>query len=71
MNPAHLTPRLARRQKLILGRMGVVTPPPDLALSLDEPAQSPLKPEQPGSGEPDKAAAVKPVSAVVAGKPIK
>jgi monofunctional biosynthetic peptidoglycan transglycosylase len=31
MNPAHPTPRLARRHKLILGRMGVVTPPPDLA----------------------------------------
>jgi monofunctional biosynthetic peptidoglycan transglycosylase len=30
MNPSHPTPRLARRQKLILGRMGIVTPPPEL-----------------------------------------
>ena len=29
MNPAHPTSRLARRQKLILARMGAVTPPPE------------------------------------------
>jgi monofunctional biosynthetic peptidoglycan transglycosylase len=29
MNPAHQTPGLVKRQKLILARMGVVTPPPE------------------------------------------
>lgn len=29
MNPSRLTSRLARRQRLILGRMGAVTPPPE------------------------------------------
>jgi monofunctional glycosyltransferase len=37
MNPAHPTPRLMRRQKLILGRMGIVAPPPDLSTSTAEP----------------------------------
>jgi monofunctional glycosyltransferase len=40
MNPAHLTPGLARRQKLILSRMGVFTPPPDLA-TIPEPPKAP------------------------------
>jgi monofunctional glycosyltransferase len=30
MNPVHQTPGLVKRQKLILGRMGVVEPPPDM-----------------------------------------
>jgi monofunctional biosynthetic peptidoglycan transglycosylase len=37
MNPSQPTPRLARRQKLILGRMGVVTPPPDAAGTVQAP----------------------------------
>jgi monofunctional glycosyltransferase len=43
MNPAHETPGLLRRQKLILGRMGIVTPPPDLPAPAagDEPAPEP------------------------------
>ena len=40
MNPAHETPGLLRRQRLILGRMGVVTPPPDVAMPTDEPAKA-------------------------------
>ena len=31
LNPARPTPRLIRRQQLILGRMGAVTPPPEAA----------------------------------------
>ncbi len=41
MNPAHLTPRLARRQRLILGRMQVVTPPPELTASRGQPGGTP------------------------------
>jgi hypothetical protein len=36
LNPAHPTPRLLRRQQIILKRMGAVTPP--------EPARSPAAP---------------------------
>jgi monofunctional biosynthetic peptidoglycan transglycosylase len=41
-NPARPTPGLVRRQKLILGRMGVVTPPPDppAAPAAGEPART-------------------------------
>jgi monofunctional glycosyltransferase len=42
MNPAHETPGLLRRQKLILDRMGVVPPPPDLPASTA--AEDPAKP---------------------------
>jgi monofunctional biosynthetic peptidoglycan transglycosylase len=31
MNPAHPTPRLTRRQKMVMRRMGAVTPPPVVA----------------------------------------
>jgi monofunctional biosynthetic peptidoglycan transglycosylase len=31
LNPGHPTPRLRRRQNMILGRMGHVVPPPDAA----------------------------------------
>ncbi len=42
LNPARPTPGLIRRQKLILGRMGVVTPPPDPSPPppVEEPAQT-------------------------------
>lgn len=55
MNPAHQTPGLLRRQKLILGRMGIVTPPPDTA------APAPA----------DEPAAVEPPAAQVPAEPIK
>jgi monofunctional glycosyltransferase len=41
MNPAHETPFLARRQRLILSRMGVVSPPPDV----DDPSKRPITDE--------------------------
>jgi monofunctional biosynthetic peptidoglycan transglycosylase len=44
-NPARPTPGLLKRQKLILDRMGVVTPPPD-APSAAEPAKTDPPPEQ-------------------------
>jgi monofunctional glycosyltransferase len=51
MNPAHQTPGLVKRQKLILGRMGIVTPPPDLPAppAAEEPAtaEPPATPDQP------------------------
>jgi monofunctional biosynthetic peptidoglycan transglycosylase len=50
-NPARPTPGLVRRQKLILGRMGIVTPPPDPPTppAADEPAkiEEPIKTEPP------------------------
>jgi hypothetical protein len=53
MNPAHQTPGLVKRQKLILGRMGVVTPPPDPPVA-EEPAKTepPVTPDQPVKTEP-------------------
>jgi len=55
MNPAHQTPGLAKRQKLILGRMGVVTPPPDPPAPpvAEEPAKTEPPPvsEQPAKTE--------------------
>jgi monofunctional biosynthetic peptidoglycan transglycosylase len=44
MNPAHVTPGLLRRQKLILGRMGIVTPPPDVPAPVTAPVDEPEKP---------------------------
>ncbi len=44
-NPARPTPGLIKRQALILGRMGVVTPPPDPP-STAEPAKTDPPPEQ-------------------------
>jgi monofunctional biosynthetic peptidoglycan transglycosylase len=46
LNPAHPTPRLLRRQQLILRRMGAVSPPPAPA----EPA-TPLEPVEPPQTE--------------------
>lgn len=50
MDPAHPTARLLRRQQMIMGRMGAVTPPPVVA----EPAVAAPQdvPELPGSGTP-------------------
>jgi monofunctional biosynthetic peptidoglycan transglycosylase len=51
MNPAHQTPGLVKRQKLILGRMGIVTPPPDVAAPAAE--EPPARSEEPAkAGEP-------------------
>ncbi len=57
MNPAHQTPGLLKRQKLILGRMGVVTPPPDPPAPppvAEEPAgvEPPATPDQPVKTDP-------------------
>ena len=68
MNPDRLSPRLQRRQRLILSRMGAVTPPPDLAPAVapaanpsEGPAQEPapeasprpsLAPPEPDPGPP-------------------
>ena len=41
LNPAHPTPRLRNRQRLILGRMHVVVPPPDTAPPRPEPVEGP------------------------------
>jgi monofunctional glycosyltransferase len=59
MNPAHLTPGLAKRQKLILGRMGVVTPPPEAAAPADpvegrETSEDRAGVEKPGGAVPAK-----------------
>jgi monofunctional glycosyltransferase len=42
LNPAHPTPRLLRRQQMILKRMGAVTPPVEVARS--KPADNPAPP---------------------------
>ena len=42
LNPAHPTPRLLRRQQMILKRMGAVTPPVEVARS--KPADPPEMP---------------------------
>jgi monofunctional glycosyltransferase len=44
MNPDKLTVRLQRRQRLILSRMGAVTPPPDTAGSAPSAEQPQLQP---------------------------
>jgi monofunctional biosynthetic peptidoglycan transglycosylase len=44
LNPAHPTARLVRRQQLILGRMGAVTPPPETPPQLPETAPPPSEP---------------------------
>jgi monofunctional glycosyltransferase len=49
MNPVRPTPGLVRRQKLILGRMGVVTPPPDPPAPTA--AEEPAKAEDPAAAE--------------------
>jgi monofunctional biosynthetic peptidoglycan transglycosylase len=41
LNPAHPTPRLLRRQQMILKRMGAVTPPVELARPKPAPAPEP------------------------------
>ena len=45
-NPARPTPGLIKRQKLILDRMGVVTPPPDPPASVGEPAKTEPPPDK-------------------------
>jgi len=58
MNPAHETPGLLKRQKLILGRMGIVTPPPDVPApaAVEEPAAA----ASPAVEKPDEARPAKP-----------
>jgi monofunctional glycosyltransferase len=51
LNPAHPTPRLLRRQQMILKRMGAVIPPVEVARSKPAPAS----PEQPAVSAPDAA----------------
>jgi monofunctional biosynthetic peptidoglycan transglycosylase len=51
LNPAHPTPRLLRRQQMILKRMGAVIPPVEVARSKPAPASS----EQPAVSLPDAA----------------
>jgi monofunctional glycosyltransferase len=58
MNPAHPTPRLVRRQKLVLGRMGVMTPPPDPPASTPEPAAAA---EPASASQPPADAGAKPI----------
>jgi monofunctional biosynthetic peptidoglycan transglycosylase len=56
LNPGHPTPRLRRRQNMILGRMGHVVPPPDAALptlpSTEGTAPDALPPTPPPAAEP-------------------
>jgi monofunctional biosynthetic peptidoglycan transglycosylase len=48
LNPGHPTPRLRRRQQMIMRRMGAATPPPAVA---DTPDSTPFAPK-PGTAEP-------------------
>ena len=62
LNPGHPTPRLRRRQRLILGRMGHVVPPPEAvpsaapapteALPVPEPAPRAVEPAPPAGPPP-------------------
>ncbi len=47
INPDKLTLRLQRRQRLILGRMGAVTPPPETAAAAPPASSQPSEAEQP------------------------
>jgi monofunctional biosynthetic peptidoglycan transglycosylase len=72
MNPDRLTVRLQRRQRLILGRMGAVTPPPDTAAAPvtpepDTPVAQPALPE--GDAVKPEGNAVKPPEVPVAQPP--
>jgi monofunctional biosynthetic peptidoglycan transglycosylase len=51
INPGRETPGLVRRQRLILSRMGVVTPPPDVPAGADEPPRTTGDPK-PGGAVP-------------------
>jgi len=55
LNPAHPTPRLVRRQKMVLRRMGNVTPPPVVAGPVVPPPPPPKDidgvPELPAAGD--------------------
>lgn len=53
LNPAHPTPRLLRRQQMILKRMGAVTPPVEVALP--KPADNPADNPPPASVTPPEA----------------
>src|SRR5215212_8477298 len=61
LNPAHPTPRLRRRQAMVLRRMGAVTPPPVVAGPvLPPPAAAPADAGVPGIEAPTDAPAVLP-----------
>ncbi len=47
INPDKLTLRLQRRQRLILGRMGAVTPPPETAATVAPASSQPGEPAEP------------------------
>lgn len=51
LNPAHPTPRLLRRQQMILKRMGAITPPVELA----RPKQAVPAPDSPPAASPEPA----------------
>jgi monofunctional glycosyltransferase len=53
LNPAHPTPRLLRRQQMILKRMGAVTPPVELARTKPETTPSETAPITPPEASPD------------------
>ncbi len=63
INPGRETPGLLKRQHLILSRMGIVTPPPDVAApATDQPGRAPAgesEPSQEGAARPDSTTPVK------------
>jgi monofunctional glycosyltransferase len=61
LNPAHPTPRLRRRQAMVLRRMGAVTPPPVVAGPvLPPPTAAPSEGDMPVIAAPNDAPAVLP-----------
>jgi monofunctional glycosyltransferase len=61
LNPAHPTPRLRRRQAMVLRRMGAVTPPPVVAGPvLPPPTAAPAEGDMPAIAAPNDAPAVLP-----------
>jgi monofunctional biosynthetic peptidoglycan transglycosylase len=67
LNPAHPTPRLRRRQAMVMRRMGAVTPPPAAAAApIPPPASTPVPepfPQLPDAAGPPEALPGQPVAA--------
>jgi monofunctional biosynthetic peptidoglycan transglycosylase len=61
LNPAHPTPRLVRRQQLILGRMGAVVPPVQNTPERPQPAG--IEPPEPVQAQPSAPAETQPSAA--------
>jgi monofunctional biosynthetic peptidoglycan transglycosylase len=59
LNPAHPSPRLVRRQQLILGRMGAVVPPAESTPGRPEPAET--QPAEPAETQPPDPAETQPL----------